>query len=358
MHSPEVVHVILNRDDFTQKTKNELARRVGGLCSNPICRTPTIGPSSTEHSSVSIGVAAHITAAAPNGPRYDRNKTAEERSSPSNGIWLCETCASLIDKDWENHPVEVLLEWKRDAEQAARSALGIATHGDANNVERGNVTYQVTPRNVPPFAFAFTEDIPTAFWEANRQDIQFIDAIWIDRAAISVRISNNSGNQIDIVNINAKCTSTILELKSGLQFIPQGTRSCIEFAFDLSKDTPEAEYIEMDHELVKVHTPAFSQNNRYVSIAPGSAETILLTLLAPAQPSSVKIEIEFTGNNGSQTVCPDGCASILIAPLKLIPEKDRKWRTRLNARATGDGFPCDMLKPYCGTVLRGGAPCA
>jgi hypothetical protein len=40
-----------------------------------------------------VGEAAHISAAAPGGKRYDSSLTPEERRAPSNGIWLCELCA-------------------------------------------------------------------------------------------------------------------------------------------------------------------------------------------------------------------------------------------------------------------------
>jgi hypothetical protein len=46
-----------------------------------------------------LGVAAHITAASPDGPRYDQNLSSEQRKSPDNGIWLCQNCAKLVDND-------------------------------------------------------------------------------------------------------------------------------------------------------------------------------------------------------------------------------------------------------------------
>jgi hypothetical protein len=73
---------------------------------------------------VNLGVAAHITAASAGGPRYDPALTPEERSSSDNGIWLCVKCATLIDKDDPAYSVDLLREWKRDAEQAALAALG------------------------------------------------------------------------------------------------------------------------------------------------------------------------------------------------------------------------------------------
>ena len=50
------------RDDFTQNTKELLARRVGFRCSNPDRRKPTSGPQDDPRGSVNIGVASHIAA--------------------------------------------------------------------------------------------------------------------------------------------------------------------------------------------------------------------------------------------------------------------------------------------------------
>lgn len=87
------------RDDFTRATIELLAKRVGYVCSNPGCQKPTVGPHSDDDRAVSIGVAAHIAAASTGGPRYDALQTPVERKATSNGIWLCQTCARLIDVD-------------------------------------------------------------------------------------------------------------------------------------------------------------------------------------------------------------------------------------------------------------------
>lgn len=111
------------RDDFSSKTKDALARRAGMRCSNPACRRLTNGPASTPQNYVSIGVAAHITAAAPGGPRYDPTLRADQRSSIGNGIWLDEACAKRIDSDVERYPARLLQGWKAAAEEAALADL-------------------------------------------------------------------------------------------------------------------------------------------------------------------------------------------------------------------------------------------
>lgn len=112
------------RDDFNQKTKDILARRVCFVCSNPECRKRTSGPGEQPDKAVNIGVAVHITAASVGGPRYDPFMSADERSSAENGIWLCQNCAHLIDADPVKYPVELLYRWKRDTEAEARASIG------------------------------------------------------------------------------------------------------------------------------------------------------------------------------------------------------------------------------------------
>lgn len=106
----------MNRDDFSEKTKQVIASRVGYKCCYAGCNIETQGPHSNENKRVTIGEAAHICAAAPGGPRYDETMTPAERKSASNGIWMCSTHARLIDKDVARHPVELLRKWKSDAE--------------------------------------------------------------------------------------------------------------------------------------------------------------------------------------------------------------------------------------------------
>lgn len=116
------------RDDFSQETKDTLFKRAQAKCSNPECRKPTSGAHSEEDKSVNIGVAAHITAASPGGYRYDPTLTSNERKHIRNGIWLCQSCAKLIDSDEPKYAVEILHAWKIVAErgderEAAKMAL-------------------------------------------------------------------------------------------------------------------------------------------------------------------------------------------------------------------------------------------
>jgi hypothetical protein len=112
-------------DEFLPNVRDTLARRVGYRCSKPSCRALTTGPNDKSIDSyTNVGVASHITAAAPGGPRFDPNLSSTERRSIKNGIWLCQIHAKEIDDDPIRYSTDILLQWKHDAEHDARSLLG------------------------------------------------------------------------------------------------------------------------------------------------------------------------------------------------------------------------------------------
>ena len=90
----------------------------------------TVGPHTNPALVTNLGVAAHITAASPNGPRFNANLSANERSAIGNGIWLCQTCAKLIDSDSPKYSVEVLERWKKRAETNAGERLNKQLSGN------------------------------------------------------------------------------------------------------------------------------------------------------------------------------------------------------------------------------------
>ena len=110
----------MDRDNFTAKTRRNLGDRVGYRCSCPTCRRLTIGPTKDISAPLLIAEAAHISAASEGGPRFNQNLTAEERKAVENGIWLCATCHTMVDKDRNHFTDDLLRDWKRVAEDFAR----------------------------------------------------------------------------------------------------------------------------------------------------------------------------------------------------------------------------------------------
>lgn len=104
---------IKSRDDFSKAVVEALARRAAYFCSNPDCRKPTLSPSRHPEKALFTGVASHITAASPGGPRYDHSLTQKQRASAENGIFLCASCSVMIDKNGGlDFPAEHLRRWK------------------------------------------------------------------------------------------------------------------------------------------------------------------------------------------------------------------------------------------------------
>jgi hypothetical protein len=150
-------------DDFSDRVRKALADRVGHLCSNPECRALTSGPQDDPAKAVNVGVAAHITAASAGGPRYDPDILPEERSASSNGIWLCQNCAKLIDNDVTRFTVEVLKGWKADAEAGAKSRVGKTAATTDKNTHRLQKYARakiapIVPRDHELSEFMLTED--------------------------------------------------------------------------------------------------------------------------------------------------------------------------------------------------------
>lgn len=120
------------RDEFSTTVKDLLAKRVAQRCSNPGCRKPTSGPQEDPSKAINLGVAAHIAAAAPGGPRYDAAMAPDQRSAIGNGIWLCQNCAKLIDNDAAEYTNDVVPAWRSLAEATAKRDLELGRDSGAD----------------------------------------------------------------------------------------------------------------------------------------------------------------------------------------------------------------------------------
>jgi hypothetical protein len=116
----------------------EIAKGVGYRCSNPECARPTVGANASQDGTVTIGVAAHICAASPGGPRYSAVQTRQARRARDNGIWLCQNCGRLIDADAQKFTVEILTGWKRAAQDRAFREL-VAPETSARREEAARI---------------------------------------------------------------------------------------------------------------------------------------------------------------------------------------------------------------------------
>lgn len=158
-----------NRDDFPKNVIIKIAERSGYICSNPTCNKITIGPcENNNEKSVKNGKAAHICAASPKGPRYDINQTENERKSITNAIWLCGSCADLIDKNnGVDYSKNILLEWKKKHEKIIKGYL----EGKDKIYLCGNI--ELEEIKLAKHIIAFLEDRGVIFVELVAENIEF-----------------------------------------------------------------------------------------------------------------------------------------------------------------------------------------
>jgi hypothetical protein len=109
------------RIEFTQAIKQIVAERAGHHCSFRDCNSSTIGPNpGNSRSSIRNGHACHIYPASGSGPRSALTPPDFDLGSLENAIWMCETHASLIDKDGGfPYPPLVLFKLRDQAENRA-----------------------------------------------------------------------------------------------------------------------------------------------------------------------------------------------------------------------------------------------
>jgi tetratricopeptide (TPR) repeat protein len=176
------------RDEFKAPVKATLAMRVGHRCSDPDCGAVTSGPGIQPDKYVNVGVAAHITAASRGGPRFDETLGSAERGSASNGIWLCQTCAKLIDSDVDRYTVELLKSWKAQAEEHARKMLatGVGYADDSINLTipalgSTEALLSFADVSIPPVGREHELEELSAFLEADRP---FAWWVWMGPAGV------------------------------------------------------------------------------------------------------------------------------------------------------------------------------
>lgn len=160
---------------FSVKIATLIAYRSGYICNNPMCNVLTIGPATSDPLlRMKKGEAAHIVGEKLGAPRYEAIGIAQIESA-ENGLWLCVSCHTLIDKNnGSDYRKEELLEWKRDHEELMsvllrthRSPLPLVRRYSANTKVAQDMVDTLSHRGVM-FQSHYMED-PTAAIESIRQ---------------------------------------------------------------------------------------------------------------------------------------------------------------------------------------------
>ena len=97
---------------ISNRVKKQLYALSGNECANPLCNNKLVYPDDNAKDDQ----ICHIEAASPDGPRYNRNQTDDERRDYNNLILLCHRCHDMIDNNPDIYTVEILKKWKREHE--------------------------------------------------------------------------------------------------------------------------------------------------------------------------------------------------------------------------------------------------
>lgn len=157
---------VMARDEFPKPVIDALRLRVGARCSNPDCRRPTTGPAAGPVAVSSVGVAAHIHAAASGGPRYLAGMSREQRRAIGNGVWLCGICATKVDRDVAKFSPDLLRAWKEMAEKQAANEQGNRLPSTSDALNQLVVALTGSPRGLLPQAISNTHAAVVASMEA------------------------------------------------------------------------------------------------------------------------------------------------------------------------------------------------
>ena len=113
----EMETAMTGNPEVLKAVKISLQQQVGGHCS--ICDARTWAPHAEANKALVLGDAAHIAAASPGGPRYDRSMSDVDRSAAENLIWLCLRCHREVDRNSSPFSREWLVQKKAEALRAA-----------------------------------------------------------------------------------------------------------------------------------------------------------------------------------------------------------------------------------------------
>ncbi|WP_143059995.1 hypothetical protein [Burkholderia contaminans] len=183
------------REDFSQDTIDSLKARAGYACSFPGCHAPTSGPSQESATkTANTGVAAHICAASQGKGarrRLDLSRFSKSLLSDySNGIWMCETHAKLIDTDEVRFTVEMLSRWRELAE--LRASLGQQTGRSVQvHLREGHeVPLAVVGRSITRVGTDVTNDLCDAVLDSCIVDVWGKDIGYAVRDAVAELMNN------------------------------------------------------------------------------------------------------------------------------------------------------------------------
>lgn len=120
---------------ISAKVTKMLLAHSGGYCQNPECNKDLFVM--FENGDVSsFEELAHIIAQKKDGPRGEETLNVDERDEYENIILLCSICHTMVDKNPQHFPVELLRKWKAEHLEKIRAAFEILKFSSRNELKK------------------------------------------------------------------------------------------------------------------------------------------------------------------------------------------------------------------------------
>jgi len=108
---------------YSPQTLKLLWGRAAGRCAVPTCRVDLIADEADHDPAVPIGEIAHVGGASDSGPRANASLSLKDRRSYENLVLLCAHCHRKFNRQPRSHPVDSILQMKRDHEAWVKASL-------------------------------------------------------------------------------------------------------------------------------------------------------------------------------------------------------------------------------------------
>jgi hypothetical protein len=285
------------RDDFTEDTKRKLRERVGARCSRPDCRRSTLGPLMNSDDALRLGRAAHITAAARGGPRYDGSLTRNERKHINNGIWLCCDHADEVDRDHHRYPTELLRSWKVAAELAAHREIGRPLPAVDDAINQTLAVIGTSPTKFLPSAMANTSAAVSRYLFEKDPTVRIIPEFYNGRT--NYRLESASPVEIEL-SAEGRAQDELLQALAIVQ--TDGADVTLSLDDIAVTASPAIEFLLQDARSMTIGGVRREGVIR-IGVRPlGGGETLTVEFKGDARHGSQRLSIEASAFNGVLSV--------------------------------------------------------
>lgn len=150
---------------ISERVRRLLLARSGGYCMRPECRCDLF-PMFETGEITSVEELAHIVGQKADGPRGDHPLPLNQRDEYQNILVLCPTCHTIVDKNPEQFPDDLLLGWKAQHEEKITTCFGVPRYDARAQLNEAvlalMIQNRVTFETYGPFSAKWTDPLANA----------------------------------------------------------------------------------------------------------------------------------------------------------------------------------------------------